>query len=329
MRDLLFDFGTWLRNKAYPSPKIEFYTPIEGLDKFAPITSAAKNMPKWYKELPKIYPPNSERQDGIHGEKLLPTGNPVEWRTVGETVKTCPGLQDIMTAGYVVPFWGSALVEVSQDGTSAASVTSSVNATHYDGQSADFIKTTTAKSSLREWCQYVQGLGYSDKEIVAWNNLQAKMKGQWEIGTHPAHQYSTMINQLPESYASTVMKIVSPWRIKTPKNFSTMVMPPAYNWNDAYEVLPGIINTDYYRLFNVFIVPRQKGIKFQIQFRDPIAQWFVFPKHQLPYEVRQQNEQDTYDQKVAVNAIHTNWGSSKGYRMMGRKQEGGRCPYKP
>ena len=39
MKDLLFDFGTWLRNKAYPSPKIEFYTDVVGLDEFAPIAS--------------------------------------------------------------------------------------------------------------------------------------------------------------------------------------------------------------------------------------------------------------------------------------------------
>jgi hypothetical protein len=329
MRDLLFDFGTWLRHKAYPSPKIEFYTDIAGLEEFAPITSAAKNMPNWYRDLPKIHAPNSQRQVGVHNEKLLPTGNPVEWRTTGETVKTCPGLQDIMTTGYIVPFWGAALVEVSHDGESAASITSSINATHYDGSTADFVKTSASDGAYKEWCQYVQGLGITEKQLVDWNNLQARMKNKWEIGTHPKHQYSNMVSQLPEGYASTVMKIVSPWRIKTPKNFSTMVMPPAYNWNDAYEVLPGIINTDYYRLFNVFIVPRQKGIKFQIQFRDPIAQWFIFPKYQLPYEVRKQTVEDEHEQRVAVNAIHTGWGSSKGYRMMGRLRKGGRCPYKP
>lgn len=329
MKDLLFDFGTWLRNKAYPSPKIEFYTDIVGLDEFAPIASAAKHMPKWYKDLPKIHEPQSYRQEGVYQEKILPTGNPVEWRTTGETVKTCPGLQDIMTTGYIVPFWGSALVEVSEDGKSAASVTSSTNAAHYDGSTADFIKNSASEGAYKEWCQWVQGLGYTEKQIVEWNNLQARMKNSWEIGTHPIHQYSTMESQLPEDYASTIMKIVSPWKIKTPKNFCTMVMPPAYNWNDAYEVLPGIINTDYYRNFNVFIIPRQRGIKFMIQFRDPIAQWMIFPKHQLPYEVRQQTEQDIHDEKLAVNAIHTSWGSGKGYRMLGRLRRGGRCPYNP
>ena len=55
---------------------------------------AAKNIPSWYKDLPKVH-------DGEEGPLL--------------TVKTCPGIYDILRAGYIVPAWSDMVFRYDPD----------------------------------------------------------------------------------------------------------------------------------------------------------------------------------------------------------------------
>jgi len=334
VRDVMYDFGTWLRKKSYPNAKIEFYSAVEGLADWAPIVPASKVIPQWYRDLPKTHEPMHHRNAQSNHTKLLPTGNPVEWRTTGETIKTCPGMQDILTHGYVVPFWGAALIETSLDGTTAASITSSILSAYADGKDgADHLSLKNLNddpSSSAEWLRYLYGIGFNVDEVRDWKHYQLnEVRNQWTLTTHPPHQYSTMVNDLPEEYSKAVIKVSSPWRIKTPPGMCTMVMPLPYRWN-PFEVLPGIIQTDYYNTFNMFMVIKHKGAKINLQFKEPLCLFNIFPKHQLPYEVRDIDYNDNYQERVQTNAINANWGSSKGYRMLGKifqKKSGGKCPF--
>jgi hypothetical protein len=330
VRDVMYDFGTWLRKKSYPNPKIEFYSPIEGIEDWAPIVSASKMIPEWYRSLEKTDPSKSQRNiHNLDNLKLLPTGSPPEWRTIGQTVKTCPGMQDILTSGYIVPFWGSALIETTLDGMNAASVTSSLDSAYCDGGNADFMSLRTDPSVSAEWLKYLYGIGFTEDEVLEWRNFQWGTHKQWDIHAHPPHQYQTMIDTLPEEYSKAVIKIASPWRIKTPPGMSTLVMPLPYRWT-GFEVLPGIINTDYYNTFNMFIVMKNRGAKYNIQFREPMCQWLVFPKHQIPHEVRSMSQEDLVRERKQTNVVNTNWGSGRQYRLLGKifnKKSGGKCPF--
>ena len=41
-------------------------------------------------------------------------------------------------------------------------------------------------------------------------------------------------------------KILNPWRIKTPKGYSCLFVPPLNNTDDRFSIVPGIVDTDTY-----------------------------------------------------------------------------------
>ena len=41
-------------------------------------------------------------------------------------------------------------------------------------------------------------------------------------------------------------KIVNPWKIKTPKGYSCLFLPPLNNSDDRFSIIPGIVDTDQY-----------------------------------------------------------------------------------
>ena len=328
LREVMWDFGRWLQRKSYPNPKIEFYTPVRGLEDWAPPVPSSRMIPQWYKDMPK----NHEENNFLNDANTLPTGNPPEWRTTGETVKTCPGMQDIMTAGYTVPLWGAILLETTEDGEGAASITSSQKSVYSDGTSADYMKVSSAEHVGDEFLRHLRGTGFSHEKAMQWKDFQHDTIGKyWDVHSHPQHQYSEMLKTLPENYCKAIIKIVSPWRIKTPPGFSTLILPCPYEFNDgAWETLPGMINTDVYSTFNLFIALKEKGAKYMIPFGEKMCQWIPFPRYQLPHEVRVATAEDHEYDKRLVNAINANWGSSRGYRRVNKidkAKQGGKCPY--
>lgn len=48
-------------------------------------------------------------------------------------------------------------------------------------------------------------------------------------------------------------KLVSPWRFKTPRGVSLMVLPILHNPDPRYTIVPGIVHTDYYNQIHVVL----------------------------------------------------------------------------
>lgn len=68
-------------------------------------------------------------------------------------------------------------------------------------------------------------------------------------------------------------KLVSPWRYKTPKGISLMVLPVLHEPNPNYTVVPGIVHTDFYNQIHVvlnittdkeFTIPAGTPIQFMV-----------------------------------------------------------------
>jgi len=348
MIDVINDFAKWLSKRGkVEQPKIEFYSSVEGIEKWAPIVPASKYIPNWYKQLPaqKVHTYEEIRGMSDATKTFLPTGNPPEWRTAGQTIKTCPGIQDYLTNGFIVPFWGSAMLEISANGNSAVAVTSSALAQYYpdgaDGKStgnnADFVNldVMTRDSDITAWQEmiaYMRGHGFTEEEIGDWTKNQKTHSSSWDFGAHPQYQYSTMINEWPDEWAKVVLKLNSPWRIMTPPGYSTMITNLDYHFDtqQLFSVLPGIINTDYYRTFNMFMHFKTRGCKFLIPFQQPLCRYIMIKRTDLPFEVRTMTKEDEQAEREKMNLLNTNWGSSKPYRLMGKifnKGKGGGCPF--
>lgn len=342
IKEVIHDFATWLGHKSYTPPKMEFYTHVEGLDKWAPIQPASKFVPDWYKKMPSLAHAESTGASAGGNRTTLPTGNPEVFKSQGQTIKTCPGLQDIMTMGYVCPYWAHTMVEVSRDGTSAFSVSSTSLAQYGTNEEhpahglsidADYAKSTfsSAHSDSRVWYEmldYMRGLGHSDDYIKEWTKFQSQKDVFVSSESHAEFQYREMKNQFPDDWAETLMKINSVWRFKAPKGYSVMIHDPFYRFNPIYETLTGIIDSDVYPFFNLFLFLKQKNLKFQIPFGQPIAQYIPIKRVDIPYEVRTATYDDVKQERVVTNALISSWGSSKGYRRLTKSmQKENKCPY--
>ena len=333
IREVIQDFAKWLQKKSYvaPKPKVEFYSIVEGLEKWQPIIPASKFVPQWYKDLPKFF-----SDDKIHPEDLrehtltqLPSGTPHKRGTRNHTIKTCPGMQDIMTQGYYNLFWSQAVIEVSQTGDEAICFTPTNETGGYmpqgdDDRHANY--TLLKRAKLEEVERHLRNKGLSDRDVNYYKK-EYFSKDFVPFSKHPEGQYDTMIPHMPRTYAKTLLKLHSPWRIITPKGYSTIITNPVYHFHPVLETMTGIIDTDFYHMFNTFFMLRDKGVKFELSFGTPIAWYLIVKRTDFPYEIRQASENDYAHERVLQNHMNSRWGSAAPYREMKKIYKGGKCPY--
>tara|TARA_Y100001937_G_scaffold61126_2_gene83560 strand:- start:4966 stop:5970 length:1005 start_codon:yes stop_codon:yes gene_type:complete len=328
IKEVIHDFAKWLQKKSYvaPEPKVEFYSIIEGLERWQPIVRANKFVPSWYKDLPKFHA-DEDVQDPDLYKGHLPSGTPIEWGTRNQTIKTCPGMQDIMTQGFYNLFWSQALIEVSQAGDFVCFTPT--NQGGYvpagdDNRNADYTRIKTSK--LEDVVRQLKGRGLSDADCDYYKK-QYHDKEFTSFSTHPPGQYDTMKPLLPRHYSKQLLKLHSPWRIITPKGWSTIVTNPVYHFHPVLETMTGIIDTDFYHMFNSFFFLRDTGLKFELTFGTPIAWYLIVKREDFPYEIRQASANDYAHERVLQNHMNSRWGSAAPYREMKKIYKGGKCPY--
>lgn len=81
------------------NPKIRFWSNVDGVEKTEPILPASKVIPEWFKKTP----PNKN-------------GLTYEIQTFKGSIKTCPGLMDYFTNGYIMTMWCDLKIEVTPTG---------------------------------------------------------------------------------------------------------------------------------------------------------------------------------------------------------------------
>lgn len=83
-------------------PTIEFVTSALGLAEQWPIVPARKIMPQWYKDAKTRVPMSSVH---LHGQPPPQAGSLPSSRSMSPTVRQCPGVVDVLRAGFVVRAW--------------------------------------------------------------------------------------------------------------------------------------------------------------------------------------------------------------------------------
>lgn len=64
-------------------------------------------------------------------------------------------------------------------------------------------------------------------------------------GIHPTFQFEgSSLEKKNNNFPA--FKILNPWTIETPKNYSCLFLPPLNNTDDRFSIIPGIVNTDTY-----------------------------------------------------------------------------------
>ncbi len=176
-----------------------FFTPVQELEETIPPVPASEFWPEWFrKQQPK-------RDHDQHS-----------W----STVKSCPGIMDILNMGYIIPLWCDYKV-------------TKVRAPDMRGD----INPETASSQPEQLM------------IITPQNLNQGGRPLFSAATHPHEQ----IDNYPfkENQWKGSLKFQMPWEIKTDPGYSCLITAPFYHRQHNLEVLTGSVDTDYYHEMHV------------------------------------------------------------------------------
>jgi hypothetical protein len=336
--ELLEDFKKWLgRKRGDDQQKVKFVSTIEGLDAWCPIVPAKKFVPQWFKEQPTLEEddfPSTIGQRIKNGE--LPSGCPIQFQTrSNRTIKKCPGLQDVLTSGYILPFWGAAVAEVDREGKNVFFQTSTyasgygnlsdpeMTGVQKDGMGgADFVKLQMAREEeIKEYLNQTLR-GEESADIKQLMKLSSEHDQFTQFSVHHSNQYKRMLQEFPDQWADPVCKLHNVWRFYTPPGYSIMVTNPDYHFNPLpIRTLYGLLDTDNYHVMNLFFWVMQKACQFEIPYGTPMAHINVYKRTDLPYEVRSATPEELRENRIIYNFTTSKWGSAKNYRQIPKMKE--------
>jgi hypothetical protein len=162
-----------------------------------------------------------------------------------KTVKTCRGVYDQMTQGYIV-FWPfDVLIQKDENG----------------------------------------------KMFV----VRHRDEGRQMFSPHPHEQLGLFPSVNFAMQKTGVEKFISPFRLKTPKGTSIMMMQPQYRPDLKTEIMPGIVDTDnFYMPLNILFTIKDMDINKPVKIASgtPLAQIVPFVRSEWEIEYKDIDEEE-------------------------------------
>jgi hypothetical protein len=281
--------------------KVEFISTLAGLEKWAPIVPQNKAIPEWFKTQPgaiDFHPENFISEGAFDPENItnqVVTSVPKEFKTTyNATIKTCVGMHDYFKLGYIMPLWCDVMAETSLDGNS-------------------FFVTSSLKpeNGPHGWIlNAAKRIGLSEKEFIF---MFERTQG-FHAGAHSQKQYEHLLPLLPDEWTKSIVKVNSPWQIKTPKGWSMFITEPFFNFNPFVTGIPGIIDTDYYHIMNFFWIAKVRGLKWKMDMGMPIEKLIPIKRDVHEFIVREANLEDMEWSLKHQMFTSAKWSSSDRYK---------------
>ncbi len=79
------------------------------------------------------------------------------------------------------------------------------------------------------------------------SEIDGSLANTMNIGKAHVHGVEQVSEKCPFSHKNkgySFLKILNPWKIKTPKGYSCLFLPPLNNSDDRFSIIPGIVDTD-------------------------------------------------------------------------------------
>ena len=178
----------------------------------------------------------------------------------------------------------------------------------------DWWKSSEYKEGSVRTCPSFPDIFSSSYVVPMWCDTKIERKNNNIIWKTPSNTFSWGYH-LPEQFMQyapshiqkkvcAVLKASCPWKLKTPSGYSVYEMNPFWHFNQNFEVIPGIMHTDYMHAINqqIFIY-LEDGQSFTIERGAPFAVYFPFERKTLSLEVREQNDKDKLKEAKA-SLIH-------------------------
>ena len=150
------------------------------------------------------------------------------------------------------------------------------------------------------WADLYVSPGHIDgepKPVFQWNQLSSRVT----VTTHRPEQTKGM-PAVEESTAGFAYKLLSPWVIETPKDYSLLCVPPLNNRDSRFEIVAGVVCTDgFVNPMNFpFIWNAPPDYEGFIKAGTPVAQIIPFKREVYEHECSYMTEKD----RVAIKSVH-------------------------
>lgn len=150
--------------------------------------------------------------------KNLPTGD--------VSLKRCYGLSDFIRTGYTIPMWATLSVRMP-----IAKHDERIEAKY------DIIESTLFQAEQM-----------SEKDMDYFFSKQTLENNQF-----PFFQAGMCPVSDAKARKSSYLKLLNPWVMRTAPGYSSLFLPALWEPNPNYQVLAGVVHTDYYPQANVVI----------------------------------------------------------------------------
>lgn len=104
-----------------------------------------------------------------------------------------------------------------------------------------------------------------------------------------------------ECYGGKLFKFLNPWRIKTPKGYSCLFIPPFYH-SSSFQILPGVVDTDVYHEVNFpFVYTGPEG-DFTHKAGSPLVTVIPFKRETFSHKVNKWTKSLQQSQRMQMGA---------------------------
>lgn len=155
-----------------------------------------------------------------------------------------------------------------------------------------FIEYMTSGYLLTAWCD--MRFNIKDRGVYTWKTPS----NVYRFDNHSAEQYAEHLPEHEKNKIYAVAKAVCPWRCKTDPEYVMMQQPLYYNFNDVFDVPPGIVWTNFYHEIHPQLIFRQKG-EFFIPRGTPLSALYLVKKEKVDFIVTNKD-----DKLVKNNSIY-------------------------
>ena len=155
-----------------------------------------------------------------------------------------------------------------------------------------------------------------DMEILEWDNKGLVQYGIEFHSNKQIYNWNLKKTDFPEA-----VKFINPWRIYTPPGYSVMFMPPTYQFEKRFTVLPGIVETDSYHHVNFPSVWHTTKDAI-IERGTPFIQVIPFKRDDWSHTVSQMNQEDLENDSREKSELQSKFKNS--YRKITERIKDGR-----
>jgi len=181
---------------------------------------------------------------------------------------------------------------------------------------------------MKMWCDSRLTIKTLNDGEVVYNWETPNDKLPWRF-----HGDNQFIDHLPANQRDTYKfcwKTECPWFVKTPPGVSMLQMPMFYEFNEDFEVLPGIIDTDFHYEINQQVMVKKEGT-IEIKRGTPLCMYIPFQRNEFEFECIDETPEFEKERKTSALNIFTKFnGLNGGYKekqKQMRKDGEYKCPF--